>query len=301
MVNDYSRLSHLRTFGSIDYICYPKNDEEIQKAYLYAKQHSLSPYPLGGGSNTLIGHALNHFIISDREYQRIWDYETPEAFHTDLKGDTLVQQHLIVSSNTNINYLIMRAAKDGFGGLEFLAGLPAHIGGIVFMNAGVGGQTISDFVEWITIVDEKGEKKLFKKDLDFQYRQTNIRGFITKVCVNMIENDFSDNKEINKDLHHSMIKQQILDRKKKQPLDMPNIGCFFKNPKNFPAGLLIESAGLKGVKVGGAMVSRKHANFLINTGNATFEDFILLIDQVKETVLEKYNIALELEVRIVNG
>jgi len=301
MIKDYSKLTHIKTYGSISYICYPQNEDEVFKAYLYAEKNSLKPFPLGGGSNTLIGHSLSYFIISDINLKRVWEYESDIEVPEVTNSDTLNQKNLIISSNTNVSYLIMRAAMDGFGGLEFLAGLPAHLGGIVTMNAGNDGQTISDFLEWITIVDKDGEKKIYKKDIDFQYRHSNINGFITKVCVKLFKNDFSNNREINKTLHQKMIKQQIIDRKRVQPIDMPNLGCFFKNPRKFPAGLLIEAAGLKGLKIGGAMVSQKHANFLINTGEATFEDFILLIDRIKETVIEKFNIALELEIRIVNG
>ena len=308
MISDYTKLSHIRTFGSISNICYPKNDDEIQKAYIYCFRNSLIPFPLGGGSNTLIGHCRNYFIISDKDYEKIWEYETKlsqEESHTSgsefEEGDTFVQRKLIVSANTNINYLIMKAARDGLGGLEFLAGLPAHLGGLVFMNAGTEGNTISDFIDWITVVDEDGERKLHKKDIDFQYRYSNITGFITKVCLNLFENDFSDNKEINKNLQYAIIKQQISTRKTTQPLEMPNLGCFFKNPRKYPAGLLIETTGLKGFRIGGAMVSHKHANFLVNTGDATFEDFILLIDHVREAVIDRFNIVLELEVRIING
>ena len=300
MIYDYTKLSHLRTFGSVSYICYPKNDDEIQKAYLYASRNSLIPFPLGGGSNTLVGHCRNYFIISDKNYEKVWEYEE-DNHQEDRQSDTLNQKKLVVSANTNINYLIMKAASEGLGGLEFLAGLPAHLGGLVFMNAGTDGHTILDFLEWITVVDQDGEKTLYKKDIDFGYRYTDIKGFITKVCVNLFVNDFSDNNEINTKLQYMIIKQQIMDRKMTQPLGMPNLGCFFKNPRKYPAGLLIESAGLKGFKIGGAMVSHKHANFLINTGDATFEDFILLIDHVREAVIERFNIALELEVRIING
>jgi UDP-N-acetylmuramate dehydrogenase len=300
-MSDYANLSHLKVCGKIGSICYPRNAEEIQQAYKFAQNNNLIPFPLGAGSNTLIGHCKSYFIISDKKLEKVWEIEATQESTDDLQKDVLYQKKLIVSANTNINDLIMKAANENLGGLEFLAGIPAHLGGLINMNAGAEGQNISDFLEWITVVDEQGERKINKDDIIFEYRQSNINGFITKACLNLNVNDYSEVENENIKLHKSLIKQHIIHRKKKQPLNMPNLGCFFKNSPKYPAGLLIDTAGLKSFAIGGAMVSPVHANFLVNTGNATFEDFINLIDHVKETIINKYNISLELEVRILNG
>ena len=288
-VCDFShKLSHLRVAGNIGNICYPKNSVEVVQNYKEIRNICKQPFPLGAGSNTLIGHLSDIVLVSDKYFQHSWDYDK--------------SQNLILSSNHNINFVIMQAAKQGFGGLEFLAGIPAHLGGLVYMNAGAEQKVISDFVQWIYVADEKGEKRYNKDDIEFGYRNSNINGFITKICLKL--------QPLNSLYHSSkscivqyleLVKQKILNRKAKQPLNTPNLGCFFKNTPNHPAGYLIEQAGLKSFRIGGAMVSPIHANFLVNIGKATFEDFMALIDHVRTVVHEKFNITLDLEVRVING
>ncbi|MCL2063664.1 MAG: UDP-N-acetylmuramate dehydrogenase [Candidatus Cloacimonetes bacterium] len=278
---DLKILSPINTVGSIGKICFPTSSTEIQEALYFAKENHLKPYFLGGGSNTLIGHLSKIMIISDRDYPEHWD----------IKDD-----QIIVSSNTYVNYLVINAAQERLYGLEFLAGIPAHLGGLIYMNAGAYERNISDFIEWITVVDESGEKKIEKNDIQFGYRSTNIKGLITKICFKLhLEPD---------DDYLSLIKAKIehftKDRESKHPMNFPSLGCFFKNPVNQHAGYLIEKAGLKSYQIGGAMVSPKHGNFLINVGNAKFEDFIDLINHVQNVVYEKFGIKLELEIKIIN-
>ena len=301
MSTNYSNLSRLRTIGSINQVFYPTNDEEIQKIYIYAKNNSLIPFPLGGGSNTLIGHCIKYLIISDAKYEKQWEIQDEEQATKERASDSLGMKRLIVSSNTNINYLIRKASKLGLGGLEFLYGIPAHIGGLVYMNAGADNYRISDFLEWVIVVDENGKRILYNKDIDFEYRKSNITGFITQVCLNLNINDYSEDEVVNQKLHQEIITQYINDRKEKQPIHLPNLGCFFKNTASYPAGALIDRVGLKGFSIGGAMVSPLHANFLVNTGNATFEDFFFLINHIQKVILGRYGLKLELEVRLING
>lgn len=286
---DIKKLSHLKTAGSIAKICFPKTSNEVMQAYLYAKENSLSVFPLGGGSNTLLGNVKKTLIISDLKYDWSWEYES---------SDCSKYKKIVLSSNHNINHVIVKACKVGLKGLDFLAGIPAHLGGLVAMNAGANGHEISENIEWIAVIDENGEKILSKKDIKFHYRKTNIDGFISKVCVNL--QVMEDLTQIEKNLEQ--IKNIILNRKTKQPLNLPNLGCFFKNPENCSAGYLIQEAGLKSFKIGGAMVSSVHANFLVNYNNkATYKDFKMLIDYVIKKVYERFNVLLELEVRVLNG
>jgi len=275
---DVRKLSHLRTIGSINEIRFPTNSEDVRDAYIYAEENGLKAFSIGGGSNTLIGHLNKVMLISDRKYEYEWE----------VSDDILV-----LSSNHNINYIIMRALQIGLGGLEFLAGIPAHLGGLVFMNAGANGRTISEFVEWIDIVNEDGEKRILRKDIDFGYRKSGISGYITRVCLRLEKGQSSE-------AIRAQIKHSVLNRKQKQPLSMPNLGCFFKNTEKHSAGYLIEKAGLKSYRIGGAMVSPLHANFLVNAGDAKFEDFVALIERVKGVVQRDFNVLLEEEVRIIN-
>jgi len=278
-VLDIKKLSNLRVIGSIHKICYPTTREELQQALLYAKEKGRIPYILGGGSNTLIGHLDKIMLVNDL----LMPFNRKKE-----------NQGYIYSSNHYINNIIKHAAYKGFGGLEFLAGLPAHLGGLVFMNASAYGKSISNYVKWITVIDEQGEKTLYHDDIEWGYRHTNITGFISSVCLK-----FDKNPSVDEGI--ASIEKAIQIRKEKHPMDVPSLGCFFKNPPSIPAGKLIDEAGLKGLQIGGAKVSEKHANFLINVGKATFEDFITLKDTIKDTVKQKFNIELQEEVKILNG
>ena len=280
-VADINFLSNIRTVGSINKIFFPTNAEEIQKVYIYSNENHFEVYPLGGGSNTLIGHLDKIVLISDRCLEK--------EFQLDATNHNI----LIVSSKLNINYIALRALEYGLGGLDFIVGLPAHLGGLVFMNAGAYERNISDFIEWIDVVNENGEKRLYKKDIKFEYRYTDIKGFILRVCLKL--------NRINKETYRQEMKQSLINRRNKYPMSYPNLGCFFKNPENNHAGYLIEQAGLKSYQIGGAMVSSMHANFLVNVGNATFEDFVALIEHVKKVVYDKFGLHLQEEVRIING
>ena len=273
---DINILTSIRTVGKIDFLCFPTCVDEIMEAFIYAKNNNLKPYILGGGSNSLIGYCKKTLIISDRYLSSIWD----------VKDDCIT-----VSSNIYINKFVSQSNKINLYGLEFLEGIPAHLGGMLCMNAGAYEQNISDYVQWITIVDETGERMIEKNDIDFGYRKISIKTvnnhfFISKICLKLSKNLPKMNYLKQREINH--------------PMNVHSLGCFFKNPENNHAGYLIEKAGLKSFQIGGAMVSSKHANFLINKGNAKFEDFIELINHVKKTVLTMFNINLELEIRIVN-
>ena len=298
---DITKLSNMNVVGSIENIWFPRTVEDIQLAYKEAYDRSLVPYPIGGGSNTLIGHLKKIVLVSDSCLEKTFEYDEST-------------NELIVSANHNINTLIQKASELGLGGLEFIVGLPAHLGGLICMNAGAYDKNISDFIEWIEVVDIEGLKRLYKKDIQFNYRKTSIKGFIVRACLRLIDltpptPPYEGGLELPPlqrgdkggfNSHQDLITACLEERKKKHPINYPNLGSFFKNPVEEPAWKLIDMAGLRGYSIGGAMVSTLHTNFLINTGNATFEDFIALKDHILSTIYEKFNITLETEVRIIN-
>ena len=327
---DVNKLSHLRTVGKVGKIFFPTNADEVQQAYMYTKENDLQPFPLGNGSNTLIGYLEKIVLVSDRKlHSSFWG----EAYPTQIARDILGEESrtskkrleivsigcegdgkLILSASININLIIMHALRLGLGGLEFLAGIPANLGGLICMNAGANGRTISEFVEWVDLVNEDGETRLLFKDIEFGYRHSKINGFIIRACLRL--------NSVDKETHYQVIKTAVAKRKAKQPLTMPNLGCYFKNPTlpsykgegmdchvplnlsqkgNESAGYLIEQAGLKSFKIGGAMISPLHANFLVNTGGAKFEDFIALAEYIKGVVNDKFSIMLQEEVKVING
>ena len=270
---DLKHFSHIGV-GTISDIYFPTSVQDVATLYRYKKKI----YPIAGGSNILFKEKRNYSLFSDKRMEKVFY----------IKGDKV-----IVSSSKDINSTVNSLAKAGFGGLEFLYGIPAHIGGLTFMNASAFGFQIADLIDFVDIICSDGEaKRLSKKDCNFAYRKSDIIGFITRVGFNLKSNDF----------------KQIIDtrdyyfnkRVKTQPLNSKNIGSIFKNiPSEKPVAFLIEKCGLKGKRVGGAKISSKHSNFIINDKNATYFDVKSLIKQVKNEVYKKMGIELTLEIKVL--
>ena len=173
-------------------------------------------------------------------------------------------------------------------------GIPGTLGGALYGNAGVKDSSIYDYLESITVLKNNEIITILKKDIDIDYRNTMFKGTDTIIIAAKF-NLYKDDK-------NKLLKVVEENRKKRlhsQPLKFKNAGSVFKNPKDDYAGRLIENLGLKGYTIGGAQVSLMHANFIINTGNATSKDIKKLIKYIKEKVYEKYNIDLELEQIII--
>lgn len=204
------------------------------------------------------------------------------------------QNSISVGAGLPVNSLIEYCRKKGISGLEFLCGIPASLGGAVYMNAGAYGKEIGDRVIELEIIDSSYMSKRIRRDeLKFEYRRALIsdNSIITRVFFKIERanpRDVSDR-----------ISSYRRERKATQPLNMPSCGSVFKNPPGHYAGRLIEEAGLKGMCVGDAMISPKHANFIVNKGNATAGDIISLIELTKQRVKEKTGIELECEVKIL--
>jgi UDP-N-acetylmuramate dehydrogenase len=191
----------------------------------------------------------------------------------------------IADSGVNIFSLITYAKKFSFGGLEFLAGIPGTLGGMAKLNAGAFGDEIGNFIQAIMLED--GE---WHDEFVFSYRETNIEGTIIKIKLKLqrVDTEHIDSK----------IKEVTLIRRKTQPV-LPSAGSIFKRPKpDFYVGKAIDDLGLKGYTIGGAMISKVHAGFIVNTGNATFADVMKLIDFIRNEILKNYNVDLDLEINI---
>ncbi len=182
-------------------------------------------------------------------------------------------------------------------GLEFASGIPGTVGGAAIMNAGAWGEKISTIIESITLATADGEQTITRKNLDFGYRCWNNytmfdnKAVVTKVTFRLRRENLEKIKE----------RCQILQKKrrKNQPGGYANAGSFFKNPVNDSAGRLIETSGLKGMKIGGAIVSEKHANFFVNDGGATAADMVALMHSVQKKVKKNCGIDLEPEVHFI--
>ena len=279
LTTDLSAWSHIKIGAKCRNFFLPADAEELAAALNFAQEKGLKILPLAGGSNILFGNLNDIAVISDAKLPCYWEND----------GEMVT-----VSGNYNINRLLMKIARINLSGLEFLAGIPAHIAGLVNMNAGAFGSQISDFIESVIVIDATGERRsLRKSEIHFDYRHTSITDYITEVQFSL--------KPLPEDEILKIIKFNIEERRQKQPLNLPNLGCIFKNPPDISAGYLLDKSGLKGKRRGNAAFSEIHANFMVNLGNATFEDAWNLIQTARICVKENFGIDLELEIRIIDS
>jgi len=201
---------------------------------------------------------------------------------------------ILAGGGLSLADLLIWCRRRGLSGLEFLAGIPGTVGGAVAMNAGAFGDEIGARVRELRLVDPHGEIHVLDRSrLRFSYRALNMEtgGVISQVAFRM---NLATEKSV-----LERISGCLKRRKASQPLEYPSAGSVFRNPAADYAGRLIEQAGLKGKRIGGAMISNKHANFIVNMGGATADDILSLIDAAREAVVRTAGIALELEIRVV--
>ncbi|MCL2485556.1 MAG: UDP-N-acetylmuramate dehydrogenase [Endomicrobia bacterium] len=274
-----SKHSSFKIGGSADFFINIPNEHALF-AFL---DENLDFFVLGGGTNLL---------FSDKGYKGIVIRLVDEFEKFSIIGNAVS-----CGSGAHMAAVIKAAVQNNLSGFESCAGIPGTIGGAVFGNAGSKDCWISDIVESVEVFKKNSnntyEKQLLKQDeILFDYRTSALENcIITKI-------NFTLKNELEKDILKE-ISESIEKRKNSQPLNLPNAGCIFKNPVGFSAGKLIEDAGLKGKKKGDAEISQIHANFIVNNGNATASNVLDLIYIARKTVKDKFNIDLELEIKIV--
>lgn len=282
----------IRVGGAAEVLLKPKSLEDIKIALKIALEEEIPYFIFGSGSNTLIkDKGVRGFVICPGEALQRFEVLKQEG----ESGDVLAEAGVKISS------FVTRCGELGLSGMEALIGIPGSMGGAIAMNAGARGVEIKDIVREICVLDNQGEiKTLSREKLEFHYRQLKIPR--SQVIL-------SGTFRLKKD-DPQVINGRILEFKQKrvstQPLSYPNLGSIFKNPQpahpgavTATAGQLIEETGLKNVRVGGARVSEKHANFIINERNATANDVIVLIDLVRDKIKERTGISLETEIKII--
>lgn len=202
---------------------------------------------------------------------------------------------LLAGAAVPLPVVVTSSAEGGLSGMECLAGIPGTVGGAVFMNAGTRSGEIADVVHEVRLLDGKDAKWVPGGELGFSYRSSSIPegNIILDVRIKLTP---SSRKEV-----RSRIKAQAGRRQETQSSGVPSAGCWFKNPVGDSAGRLIDEAGMKSERCGGAQVSEVHANFLVNLGGATTSDFLTLAEKVRETVHERFGVMLLEEVRIIDG
>ncbi|AJQ28143.1 UDP-N-acetylmuramate dehydrogenase [Pelosinus fermentans] len=277
-------LSKHTTFkigGPADYLVFPASMDEISAIMIITKQYGIPVTVLGNGSNILVrDKGIKGLVLkfgSEMSYIR----------HTGAL--------VTAGAGAMLADVSCYAAKHGLSGMEFAIGIPGSIGGAVFMNAGAYSGEMCQVVTAVSGVCRNGNiQRFLPAQIQFGYRHSIFQDNGCIVC----EVELTLQKQEKPAISQKM-DEYTFRRESKQPLEMPSAGSTFKRPPGNFAGTLIEKAGLKGLQVGGAQVSMKHAGFVINAGGATAEDVLLLIEEVQRRVYEDSGIMLHPEVRVI--
>ncbi len=257
----------------------PRSVDELKLAAARCLDNGIPMYVLGLGANLLVGdQGVNGAVFRLEE----------EHWRTVKYDGNLVH----VAAGVDMQKLIVRTVREGLSGIENLAGIPGTIGGGIRMNAGGKFGDIGAVVRTVQVMDTEGVVfERTKDDLVFEYRTTNIAAKFIVGATLELEQD--DPERIMR-----RMKEVWMYKRNSQPLNTKNAGCIFKNPRGLSAGALIDQAGLKGLRVGGAEVSAKHANFVVAHPGAKADDVMRLVQIIREKVWEKNQIHLESEVQI---
>ncbi len=271
-----------RIGGPADYFVMPESKEEIQSVLNLCKKEKVPFYIIGNGSNLL---------VSDEGFKGVILQIGKGMDQISLEEDGKVRAF----SGAMLSRLAQVIAEHELTGFEFASGIPGSLGGAVSMNAGAYGREIKDVIVEATVVDDHNEIKVLSKDeLKLSYRKSIVQtqGYV------VIEALFAFKPGKKEEILQKM-NELNQKRREKQPLNFPSAGSTFKRPEGYFAGKLIEDAGLRGFRVGGAAVSNKHCGFIINEENATAKDVRELIRQVDMRVYEQFGVHLEPEIRMI--
>ena len=282
LVNEpLSKHTTFKIGGPADYLVFPSSIDEIAEVMIIAKEYEIPVSILGNGSNILVlDKGIKGLVLK---------------FGSDMSYIRHSEATVIIGAGAMLADVCIYAAKHGLGGMEFAIGIPGSIGGAVFMNAGAYSGEMCQVVSAAIGVCADGTVKRFTvPEISFGYRHSIFQDnhcIICEVELNLIRQEKPT-------IEQKMYEYQVR-RETKQPLEMPSAGSTFKRPPGHFAGTLIEQAGLKGLTVGGAQVSMKHAGFVVNAGGATSQDVLILIKEVQRRVYEHSGVMLQPEVRIV--
>ena len=279
-----SKHTYFRIGGPAEVFITPETNTQVLDIYRLCHEHQLPFYILGNGSNLLVrDEGLKGVVIkiNSQELQ--------------IKDDTIT-----VGAGFSLAQLVSRTMESGLTGLELLAGIPGSVGGAIAMNAGGEYGNMGDVIQnveaikLLTYKDNSPDIQIIKrKQLRFGYRNSNLKNkFI--ILSAQLQLETSTQAQVK-----AMFQEIMSEKHNAQPLADKSAGCVFKNPPgHLTTGQMIEKAGLKGTKIGGAMVSTKHSNFIVNTNNATAADVLKLIELIKEKIDKQFEVELELEIEI---
>ena len=278
-----SNLTSLRVGGLAQWYVAPRNWEELEASLEWYQSQDIPLTVLGAGSNLLVSdRGISGLTIGTRylRYRKLTPHEGT----------------ITVGAGEPIAGLARFAAKRGWKGLEWAVGIPGTVGGAVVMNAGAHGQCIADRLVKTVVVSPQMEVETLDIDsLNYQYRSSILQGDRRLV----VEATFKLEPGFSKEELITTTEKNLQERKSKQPYDRPSCGSVFRNPKPYAAGWLIEQIGLKGYQIGDAIVAHRHANFILNCGNATADDILKLIHHIQERVEDRWLVKLHPEVKLV--
>ena len=268
--------------GNADVFVIAKSIEEIKCVIKFSKENNIPLTILGNGSNVL---------VSDKGIRGIVLQIGLKEIKVEKHENALIE----VDAGAMLGALAQILLKQSISGFEFAAGIPGSIGGAIRMNAGAYGGEMKDIVKNVTVLNEKGEINILtNEECEFSYRHsrfTNSKEIIIKATLEL---PFGNENEIK-----AKMDEYAQSRKEKQPLNLPSAGSTFKRGADFITAKLIDECGLKGYTSGNAQVSTLHAGFVVNLGNATAQDALIVVNHVKQVVLEKTGKQIELEIELL--
>ncbi len=272
-----------RIGGPVDAIAVPSSAEETAALCRLLRQKGVLPLVIGRGTNLLVADGpLHRFVI------KIGD----RMAELKREGDALT-----ASAGIALSRLASEAAEAGLSGLEFAGGIPGTLGGAIYMNAGAyGGEMKDTVVETYYLDGNLEEKTAFGEEQGFAYRHSAFEASDKIILGAKLRLAPGGREEI-----RAKMRELNERRRASQPLDLPSAGSTFRRPRSGYAAAMIDEAGLRGCRIGGAMVSEKHAGFVVNAGGATFDDVMELMEHIQETVYKGTGTMLEPEVRIIRG
>jgi len=271
--------------GKARYFFNAKSADDLMQAVRLAQKNKMPIFILGGGSNVL---------VSDKGFDGLVIKVKSPCLSTGRQKSKVKSNKIYVDGGVLLSKIVEESIKWELIGLEWAAGIYGTVGGAIRGNAGAFGGSIADLVKTVKVFNTQNltTKILKNKDCKFEYRDSIFKHNKNLIILSAeLKLEKGDRKKSEK-----LIKEYLAQRKEKQPLEYPSAGSIFKNPKNYSAGYLIEQCGLKGKKIGKAMISTKHANFIVNTGGAKAKDVVKLINLCKQKVKEKFKIKLEEEI-----
>lgn len=273
-----ANYTSLKLGGPADVMLKPETKADVVHALQWINKYRLPFVVIGFGTNILVSDAGVRGVVLN--------------ISDSLKNVEIKNTRVYAEAGISLPLLVLETLKAGLAGIENLGGVPGTLGGGILMNAGAYGRELFDVIDQVEVVRKGQLLTLKKEDIHFEYRKTDLKDdFILAAHIQLTHG-------VKEDLMTKR-SEMLKKRRESQPLDVPNAGSMFKNPPGLFAGVLIESCGLKGFRIGGVSVSVKHANFLVNDQNGTASDMMNLINYVKNTVFEKHKVQLEMEVKLV--